>query len=60
MRSTGVGLDHADGIYKLLGRPNKGENLLYTTVTLLENQKLGTKYPPNYASVKPKPDYFSI
>lgn len=48
-RSTEVGLDHAG---YLLGRPNKGTNLLYTMVTVLENQIPGTKYPPNYGSVK--------
>lgn len=52
MRFTGVGLDHADGICNLLERPNKGTNLLYTMATVLQNQKPGTKYCPNYASVK--------
>lgn len=55
MRSTEVGMNHADGVCNLLGRPNKDTNLLYTMMTVLENKKPGTKYPPSYASVKSQP-----
>lgn len=51
-RSTGVGLNHANRIYNLLGRPNQGTNLLHKMATVLENKKPGKKPHPNYTSVK--------